>query len=116
MRRTPSEPIQPRNELVEQAYDIQSERIAYVMPPESQPEKLLCSIRQTVHHRVYEKVSRRVFHLKLKNAGVSRVLDVRLNNSSQLAGFTKKDDLEFFKAVAGIDYAHLSESRRPKTS
>ena len=36
------------------------------------------------------------FFTKLKAAGVLRVLDVRLNNSSQLAGFTKKDDLKFF--------------------
>jgi uncharacterized protein (DUF488 family) len=35
---------------------------------------------------------------------------VRLNNSSQLAGFTKKEDLEFFlRAIAGIGYVHLPE-------
>jgi hypothetical protein len=31
-----------------------------------------------------------------KMAGVKRLIDVRLNNISQLAGFTKKDDLSFF--------------------
>ncbi len=37
-----------------------------------------------------------------------RVLDVRLNNISQLAGFSKKDDLAFFlKEIGGIDYLHL---------
>ena len=30
----------------------------------------------------------------MKRAGVKRLLDVRLNNSSQLAGFTKKKDEE----------------------
>jgi uncharacterized protein (DUF488 family) len=45
------------------------------------------------------------FFDKLKQSGVRSVIDVRLNNSSQLAGFTKKRDLEFFlRAVAGIDY------------
>jgi uncharacterized protein (DUF488 family) len=46
----------------------------------------------------------------LKSAGVRRVLDIRLNNTSQLAGFTKKDDLRFFlREVTGIEYAHLPE-------
>jgi uncharacterized protein (DUF488 family) len=58
----------------------------------------------------FTKKSAEEFFTKLKQAGVARVLDVRLNNSSQLAGFTKKDDLEFFlKAIAGIDYVHLPE-------
>ena len=32
----------------------------------------------------------------LREAGVRRLLDVRLNNTSQLAGFAKRDDLRFF--------------------
>lgn len=43
----------------------------------------------------------------LKRAGVKRLLDVRLNNSSQLAGFAKKDDLRFFLAeICGAEYIH----------
>jgi uncharacterized protein (DUF488 family) len=39
---------------------------------------------------------------------VKRVLDVRLNNSSQLAAFAKKDDLAFFlREIAGVEYTHL---------
>jgi uncharacterized protein (DUF488 family) len=50
------------------------------------------------------------FFEKLRQEGVRRVLDVRLNNVSQLAGFSKKDDLKYFlRAVAGIDYLHLPE-------
>ncbi len=46
----------------------------------------------------------------LEKAGVQRILDIRLNNTSQLAGFTKRDDLRFFlKAVSGIDYLHVPE-------
>ena len=47
------------------------------------------------------------FFTRLEQAGVARVIDTRLNNVSQLAGFTKRRDLEFFlKRVAGIDYVH----------
>jgi len=43
----------------------------------------------------------------LKRAGIKRLLDVRLNNVSQLAGFTKRDDLPFFlKEICGAEYVH----------
>lgn len=43
----------------------------------------------------------------LKRAGVKRVLDVRLRNSSQLAGFSKHADLPFFLAeLCGAEYIH----------
>jgi uncharacterized protein (DUF488 family) len=43
----------------------------------------------------------------LKQAGIKRLLDVRLNNVSQLAGFTKRDDLPFFlKEICGAEYIH----------
>ena len=47
------------------------------------------------------------FFGRLKAAGIQRLLDVRLNNVSQLAGFAKRDDLAFFlKEIGGIDYRH----------
>lgn len=50
------------------------------------------------------------FFEKLKAAGVRRLIDIRLNNVSQLAGFTKKHDLEYFlQAIAGIGYTHLTD-------
>jgi uncharacterized protein (DUF488 family) len=50
------------------------------------------------------------FFEKLRKAGVKRVVDVRLNNISQLAGFSKKDDLKYFlRAIADIDYVHVPE-------
>jgi uncharacterized protein (DUF488 family) len=56
----------------------------------------------------FTKKSAESFFTSLKNAGVRRVLDVRLNNVSQLAGFTKRDDLSYFtRAICGIDYAHV---------
>ncbi len=44
----------------------------------------------------FTQKSAREFFTALKDAGVKRVVDVRLNNNSQLAGFSKKDDLPFF--------------------
>jgi uncharacterized protein (DUF488 family) len=50
------------------------------------------------------------FFTVLRNAGIRRVLDVRLNNVSQLAGFTKRDDLRFFlREICDADYYHLPE-------
>ena len=47
------------------------------------------------------------FFEKLKNARVKTLVDVRLNNVSQLAGFAKKNDLRYFlRMIAGIDYVH----------
>jgi uncharacterized protein (DUF488 family) len=47
------------------------------------------------------------FFSTLQTAAVKRVVDVRRNNVSQLAGFTKRDDLAYFlSAIAGIDYLH----------
>jgi len=58
----------------------------------------------------FTKKSAETFFTLLRDAGVKRVLDVRLNNVSQLAGFTKRDDLRYFlMAVGGIDYLHLPE-------
>jgi uncharacterized protein (DUF488 family) len=43
----------------------------------------------------------------LKNASIEQLVDVRLNNVSQLAGFAKKDDLAFFLSeICGAVYKH----------
>src|SRR5205814_1710667 len=56
----------------------------------------------------FTKKSAETFFSRLKNAGVKRVVDVRLNNVSQLAGFTKQNDLRYFtKAICNIDYVHV---------
>lgn len=46
----------------------------------------------------------------LRANGVRQILDVRLNNASQLAGFTKSGDLEYFlKEICGASYKTLKE-------
>ena len=58
----------------------------------------------------FTKKSAETFFTRLKNAEVKRLIDVRLKNVSQLAGFTKKDDLRYFtKTICNIDYVHLPE-------
>ncbi len=50
------------------------------------------------------------FFETLKSAGVKRIVDVRLNNTSQLAGFAKQEDLVYFlKTIGGIGYVHLPQ-------
>ncbi len=47
------------------------------------------------------------FFGRLKRAGVKRLLDVRLNNKSQLAGFAKRDDLAYFLGeLCDVAYEH----------
>ena len=58
----------------------------------------------------FTKKSARQFFDALRKAGAKRVVDVRLNNVSQLAGFAKRDDLAFFlKEVCSMDYVHLPD-------
>lgn len=58
----------------------------------------------------FTKKSAREFFGKLRRPGLLRLLDVRLNNVSQLAGFSKRDDLLFFcEAILSIQYVHLPE-------
>ena len=43
----------------------------------------------------------------LRRAGIKRLVDVRLNNTSQLAAFAKRHDLEYFlKEICGVEYVH----------
>ena len=54
-----------------------------------------------------KKRAQRFFEL-LRGAGVKRVVDVRLSNASQLAGFAKRDDLAWFlRQIGDIDYEHV---------
>jgi uncharacterized protein (DUF488 family) len=55
----------------------------------------------------FTKRSAQDFFENLKRAGITRLIDVRLNNISQLAGFAKRDDLRYFLShICGADYVH----------
>jgi len=58
----------------------------------------------------FTKKTAESFFSRLAHAGVKKVIDVRLNNVSQLAGFAKKDDLRYFlKVICQIEYEHRPE-------
>ena len=58
----------------------------------------------------FTKKSAEQFFDRLKQPGLARLIDARLNNVSQLAGFTKKNDLKFFlKEICNIEYLHMPE-------
>ena len=58
----------------------------------------------------FTKKPAEAFFELLRGAGAKRVIDVRLNNVSQLAGFTKRDDLSYFlREVCGMGYEHMPD-------
>ena len=55
----------------------------------------------------FTKKNAETFFRKLEKAGVKKIIDIRLNNTSQLAGFAKKDDLVYFlKELCECDHRH----------
>ncbi len=53
-----------------------------------------------------QKSAREFFEL-LKANGIRRLIDIRLSNTGQLAGFTKRDDLAYFLgAICSAEYVH----------
>jgi uncharacterized protein (DUF488 family) len=60
-----------------------------------------------IHSIGFTKHSAEDFFGKLRAARVTRLVDVRLNNVSQLAGFAKRNDLRYFlEELVGADYHH----------
>lgn len=58
----------------------------------------------------FTKKNARKFFTLLKNSGVKKLVDIRINNASQLAGFAKGQDLEFFvKELCGAEYVHITD-------
>jgi uncharacterized protein (DUF488 family) len=55
----------------------------------------------------FTKTSAEGFFERLLRAGVKKVIDVRLHNTSQLSGFAKADDLAYLlRKIGGIQYVH----------
>jgi uncharacterized protein (DUF488 family) len=60
-----------------------------------------------IHTIGFTKKSAAEFFEALRRGGIGRLIDVRLNNTSQLAGFAKRDDLQYFlRQICGADYHH----------
>jgi uncharacterized protein (DUF488 family) len=100
-------------ERLEQAYKKRAREIAYKI---ENKDFHMINTNIIKHENItlftigFSKKNARQFFKVLQNVGVNKIVDIRLNNVSQLAGFTKKDDLEFFlNAVADIGYEHRPE-------
>jgi uncharacterized protein (DUF488 family) len=60
-----------------------------------------------IHTIGFTQKSATAFFGILRRAGIRRLIDVRLNNTSQLAAFAKRDDLQFFlRELCNADYRH----------
>ena len=75
---------------------------------EDNPENAADNIR--IFTIGFTKKTAQYFFEVLCKTDVKRVVDIRLNNASQLAGFAKKDDLRYFlKTIGNIEYVHFPE-------
>ena len=55
----------------------------------------------------FTKKTAEEFFTRLAREKVKRVIDIRLNNVSQLAGFAKREGLRYFlRTIGGIEYVH----------
>lgn len=60
-----------------------------------------------IHTIGFTKKSAEKFFGLLRASGAATLVDVRLNNVSQLAGFAKRDDLRYFLGeLCGMTYTH----------
>jgi uncharacterized protein (DUF488 family) len=58
----------------------------------------------------FTKKTAEQFFEALKKNGVKKLVDIRINNKSQLAGFAKGADLKYFvKEINGIPYVHIAD-------
>lgn len=58
----------------------------------------------------YTKKSAEEFFARLRTSNVKHLLDIRLKNTSQLSGFTKKNDLRYFlRELLNMEYHELPE-------
>lgn len=72
--------------------------------------------RLTIYTIGFTKKSAEEFFETLRNSGAKHLLDIRLNNKSQLTGFTKRDDLPYFlKRLVNMEY-HEVPILAPKKS
>ena len=60
-----------------------------------------------IHTIGFTQKSARAFFESLRQKGIERLVDVRINNTSQLAAFAKRDDLRYFlDEILGAEYVH----------
>ncbi len=95
-------------DVIDMAYGLQAEKIAYEL---EQVRLVIAGLTAMKLLTIgFTKKSAEDFFTRLRDSEARRVLDVRLNNVSQLAGFSKRDDLCFFlRELCQMDYHHFPE-------
>lgn len=96
--------------LISRAYSLQGEKISYSEKTGNSNKELKLKALEkiTLNTIGFTKSTAERFFKRLKDANVKRIIDVRLNNNSQLSGFAKQNDLKFFlKEFGDIDYQHI---------
>jgi uncharacterized protein (DUF488 family) len=64
-------------------------------------------VTATLYTIGFTKTSAEHFFERLRQAGVKRLVDIRLHNTSTLAGFSKRGDLQYFlRTILGAAYLH----------
>ncbi|MBF0457494.1 MAG: DUF488 domain-containing protein [Nitrospirae bacterium] len=64
----------------------------------------------TIHTIGFSKKPAKLFFSILRANSIRQIVDIRENNTSQLAGFTKKEDLRFFlREILDASYIHIPE-------
>ena len=62
----------------------------------------------TIYTIGFTKKTAEKFFEALRSSGAKHLLDIRLSNNSQLAGFTKRNDLRYFlKHLVNIEYHEM---------
>ena len=75
----------------------------------------MTEVAQALYTIGFTQKSAETFFSLLKKNQVNRIVDTRLNNTGQLAGFSKKEDLKYFaRTILGVDYVHWEESAPEK--
>jgi len=65
----------------------------------------LCEAVVTIYTIGFTKKTAEEFFEALRSSGARHLFDIRLHNTSQLAGFTKRDDLRYFlKRIVNMEY------------
>lgn len=67
------------------------------------------NLAMTIYTIGFTKKSAEEFFETLRHSGAKHLLDIRLHNKSQLAGFAKKDDLRYFLSqILNMEYHEIS--------
>ena len=71
------------------------------------PQSSIAETSLDIYTIGFTRKSAEEFFTKLQDNRIERLVDVRVNNTSQLAGFAKREDLRYFlRVLVSVDYVH----------